>query len=377
MPHLGIVGKAHDLLHERLATVVGRMRLAGDHELHRPVGVEQDPLEPLRVAQHQGESFVRRHAAREPDGADVRVEHALDPAELCLTRAALQPRRAQPATDLVDEPRAQGTPGGPDPCVGHLVDGLPAGRRLDELGADLLLGQVEDLARHPGGRVHAVGDRGDRYVGRVEAGPQAFEHPAAHGAVQLRDAVGPLRQPQPHHGHIEDIGIAVVVRLSPQVEHPLDRNAGTGVVAAEIRRDQLAREAVDAGRHRRVRREDRPGPHGDERLVEGQALDSEFSDALEAEEARVSLVGVEHLGRRCVGRCAVGPQRADAADTEQHLLQQPVLGAAAVQPVGDLTFGRRVGLDVGVQQQQRDAADLRHPDLRREGAARWQADGHG
>ena len=71
---------------------------------------------------------------------------------------------------------------------------------------------------------------------------------------------------------------------------------------------------------------------------------------------------------------AVGAQRPHAADAEQHLLQQPVLAAAAVEPVGDLALGRRVVLDVGVEQQQRHPADLRLPDLRVQRAAAGQVD---
>ena len=50
---------------------------------------------------------------------------------------------------------------------------------------------------------------------------------------------------------------------------------------------------------------------------------------------------------------AVRAQRTDAADAEQHLLPQPVVLAAAVEPVGDAALGRRVLLDVAVEQQQR------------------------
>ena len=100
----------------------------------------------------------------------------------------------------------------------------------------------------------------------------------------------------------------------------------------------------------------------------------ELADALEAEEAGVALVGVEHLGRRGAGEPAYGAQRADAADAEQHLLLQPVVAAAAVEPVGDLALGRRVLLDVGVEQQQRHPADLRPPDLGAQAAAPGQAD---
>ena len=115
-------------------------------------------------------------------------------------------------------------------------------------------------------------------------------------------------------------------------------------------------------------------PRAPRRSQDGVGGD-ELADALEAEEAGVALVGVEHLGGRCAGDAAVGAQRAHAADAEQHLLLQPVLAAAAVQPVGDPALGGVVLLDVGVQQQQRHAADLRDPDAggdeRGRRAGRW------
>ena len=58
----------------------------------------------------------------------------------------------------------------------------------------------------------------------------------------------------------------------------------------------------------------------------------------------------------------VRPHRAGAADAEQQLLQQAVLAAAAVEAVGDGAQLVGVRGDVGVEQQQRDAADRRLPD---------------
>ena len=59
--------------------------------------------------------------------------------------------------------------------------------------------------------------------------------------------------------------------------------------------------------------------------------------------------------------------KAGAADAEHDLLAQPVVGVAAVEPVGDGTqFGIVVG-DVGIQQQQRHPPDLRqHRGIHRE-----------
>ena len=85
-----------------------------------------------------------------------------------------------------------------------------------------------------------------------------------------------------------------------------------------------------------MRGEHRAGAGHLEGGVEGEAgVLGELADPLEAEEAGVALVGVEHLGCGGAGEPGVGADRADAADAEQHLLAEPVLGVAAVEPVGD------------------------------------------
>ena len=219
--------------------------------------------------------------------------------------------------------------------------------------------------------MHAVGDAGDRHLVAVEARPEAAEHLAAHDAVQLADAVGALREPQPHVRHVEHVGVL----LGAEAEDAVDGHPLAGVVAAEVVLDQLEGEPVDPGRHRRVRGEDRAGADGGERLVEVESLVlGQLSDPLEAEEPGVALVGVEHLGLGVPAQLAVRADRADATDAEQHLLQQSVVSAAAVQPVGDLALRRRVVLDVRVEHEQRDAADLRAPDLCAHGAVVGETD---
>ena len=85
----------------------------------------------------------------------------------------------------------------------------------------------------------------------------------------------------------------------------------------------------------------------------------------------MALVGVEDLGVRGSGDPRVRPQRAHPADTEEQLLEQSVLLAAAVEPVGDLAQCLRVLLHVGVEEQQRHPADVGDEDARHErGVAR-------
>ncbi|CAM5538411.1 hypothetical protein STENM327S_09490 [Streptomyces tendae] len=126
--------------------------------------------------------------------------------------------------------------------------------------------------------------------------------------------------------------------------------------------DQLAVEAVDAGRDRGVGGEDGAGPHRFEGGSELQPLVAQFGDAFQAQEAGVALVGVEHLRRGVAGEPAVRAHRPDTSYAEQHLLEEAVLAAAAVEPVGDAAFAVVVLLDVRVEEQQRHPADLGQPD---------------
>jgi len=79
-----------------------------------------------------------------------------------------------------------------------------------------------------------------------------------------------------------------------------------------------------------VRGENRSGPAQLERLREAQPGSHVLTDPLEPEEARMTLVGVEHLGFRVPGDRAERAHRADPAHPEQQLLAKPVLTAPAV-----------------------------------------------
>ena len=130
-------------------------------------------------------------------------------------------------------------------------------------------------------------------------------------------------------------------------------------------------EAVDAGRHRRVGGEDGGGAPGGQGFVPAQRLRAghQFLDPLDAQEPGVALVGVEDLRRGDAGEPLEVAQGLDPAHAQQELLLQPVVTAAAVQPVGDAAGGFVVARNVGVQQQQRNASDVGPPDVRQQAPA--------
>ena len=250
--------------------------------------------------------------------------------------------------------------GPPQLVVGRLGDpGPQVGQGLVPVGQDVARQQVGDLGRDPGVGVHAVGDRPDGRLVRLQVGPQVAEHVPAHLAVELGDAVGPPGQAQAHDRHVERLVRRVPGAVAEGYE-VADLDPDLVAPAAEVLLHQRQREAVDARGHRGVGGEDAAGPHRLDGLgVAEPVAHHQLADALQAQEPGVALVGVEHLGLD-----AHGLQRPDPADAQQDLLAQPVLGVAAVEPVGDAAQVVAVLLDVGVEEVQRHPAHVRLPQLR-------------
>ncbi len=128
----------------------------------------------------------------------------------------------------------------------------------------------------------------------------------------------------------------------------------------EVLVDERGSEAVVAGRHRRVGREDDLRRHTPQRFPRVDAFDDHaLADELERGERAVALVEMEHARRDAERR-----ERADAADAEQQFLPDPDAVVAAVEPRRQLAILGLVALDVRVEQQQRVAADRELPHAR-------------
>ncbi len=152
------------------------------------------------------------------------------------------------------------------------------------------------------------------------------------------------------------VRVGAVVGALAEREQLVERHPALGGELAEVVLHELATEAVDARRHRRVRGEHAAAPHRLDRRGERHARSNLLADPLEAEEPGVPLVHVEHLRID-----AERPQRPNPADAEDDLLAQPVVRVPAVQAVGDLDPVGRVLGEVGVEQVQRDLADVGPP----------------
>ena len=66
-----------NLLDERLAAFVLRMRFAGENELHRPRGVVEQLVQAILIAEQERAAFVGGETSRKTDRQNFRIENAI------------------------------------------------------------------------------------------------------------------------------------------------------------------------------------------------------------------------------------------------------------------------------------------------------------
>ena len=77
----GFAAQLVDLLNERFAAFVARMRFPGEDELHRPRQVVQHAQQPIRIAKKKRAALVSRKAPGETNRQDLRVENGINRAD--------------------------------------------------------------------------------------------------------------------------------------------------------------------------------------------------------------------------------------------------------------------------------------------------------
>ena len=264
--------------------------------------------------------------------------------------AAGEPVERRALADELDQTPALAPARRPQLAVVELIDATPfLGLReptVDVGGPQ----QIAHLGAHPRRHVHTVGDVPDRDRLDGVPGPQRRSTSSARRRRGGADPVGGAAQPQRRLRHPELLLRFVRVRAAERdqlrvVEAELGHHA-----RERVRTCSLGYASLPAG-DRRVSREHDPLARRCDPAVAGAQL--------ERRECRVTLVQVQHA--RIDSERA---QRPRATDSEQHVLREPRVGIAVVQPRRDPPLERRVGGEVGVEQEQRHAADVDPPDPR-------------
>jgi len=362
--HSLLAAEVDELLDELLPLVVARVRLPGEDELDRAFLVQEQPLQPLGVAQQECRALVGGEAPREPDrerlGAQ-RLERGFDllgvgpPAAELIGQARARERDQAFPPALVDPPELD---------VGDPLDVLPDGlvpRLAQPVRPEIAGEERGHLLGDPGAGVDPVGDALDRHLRERHVGPVRLPHPPRNFAVEPAHAVRPGSGPKRQERHVELL--VRILRVPAAVADELVAGKAQLLVeAVEVLFHELRIEDVDPRRHRRMGREDGPRPDEFERLLEREAVPPHgVPDPLEGQEGGVPLV---HMAD---GRLdPQGAEGAQAADAEDDLLLDARLLVSAVELVGDLAIARLVLRRVGVEEVERDASDIHPPDPERD-----------
>ena len=324
-------------------------------DLERPIRVPQQPREPIHVGEQECRALVGREPAGEADGHDRRVERGVGFGQDRRRLAVPGELAAQPTVDEDRELALLAEMRLPEVRARDAVEPLPeavlaaAGVERAQVGVEVPREQLVDRGTHPGRTVDTVRDRLDLVVDDVLPGGVGGL------GVQLADRIRAVGQAQAEGRHVELAGIAV--RAHAQLQDVVDGHATRVEQRAGDAPDELGVEPLVARRDRRVDREHAVAPDPWPRVVQLGAGGDVFARSFGQQERRVALV--EMPDRR---RQRERPDRPDAADAEDELLVQPHLATADVEDVRDRPVLDGVLGDVGVEQQDRHAADLGKPD---------------
>src|SRR5690606_26613158 len=110
-----VVGQPVDAGDQLLALVVGRMGLAGEHELHRSLEVREDRAEAIRVAEDERRALVGGETPSEADRERVGVEERLGARERARARLVAPELPREPTPQEAQALPLQGAPHLPQP----------------------------------------------------------------------------------------------------------------------------------------------------------------------------------------------------------------------------------------------------------------------
>ena len=197
LPEVGIAGILDDLADQRLAGRILGMGFAGDNDLHGPLRIAEDLLQPLDVAKDQGGALVGGEAAGESDGEGVGIEHFAGAPDLGRGSLATGGRLHLARAHETDQPALAAAMRFEQFLVRDIVHLLPD-FGLDEAVApfrlQVLIVKLREIGIQPARQVDTVGDRGNRHLPNRKLRPEVVPHFLRDGAMQAADGVAMRRK---------------------------------------------------------------------------------------------------------------------------------------------------------------------------------------
>src|ERR1700674_2577802 len=221
--------------------------------------------------------------------------------------------------------------------------------------AKMTIVEAKHLRSQPGRNMDAVGNVSDGNRVLQLARKESSPHGAGDFTVQRGYRIGAARELQTEHGHAETF---VTVGILASQRHEIFLGKPEGLAQrSEVLFDQIGIEAIMAGGHRSVGREDHFTGNSRHRHVETDALlfhalANRFEDCKSA----VSFVQVKNSGSD-----AERFQSAQAANAEKQFLMHADAAVASVQTRGHLAVLGSIAFHVGVEEKQITATHFHAP----------------
>src|SRR6266478_4107875 len=174
-----------NLLDERFACVVTRMRFARENELNGSRRVVKQSFQPFLVAKQKDATFISRETARKADGQNFRIKNSIDLADALERFAHALATPSLPFAYKLNETQLKFLVRLPELCIRNIDDAAPKvglGQMFLPC-AEMLLIKRRKLRRHPGLGVDTVRDAGDRHFLHRHAGPDVFPKRSSDFAV--------------------------------------------------------------------------------------------------------------------------------------------------------------------------------------------------
>ena len=218
-----------------------------------------------------------------------------------------------------------------------------------------------NIGDEPGAGVDAVGDVPDgHFVGR-DLRPDVVPHFSARHRRAAADAVDAVGQADGQHRHGESL-LVVGDIFAAQGEEPSSSSLSDGMIARKYL-------SIISGEN--VSMPAGTGVWVVKTLVaitcwRASSKVRWFVSSIMRMRSRARKArGLRSCGRRWAGCSA--PRGADAADAQDDFLLDAHFGSAAVELGGDFAIGGGVFLEIGVEQIERNAADVGAPDFAEDG----------
>ena len=276
------------------ALAIGRMGLAGKDEYDGLAALFQDTGQTVHIGKEQGRTFVRRKAAGKADHQSLGGQPGCHLLLLFVGDGEFFEELRQAGADGFQQVLFLGLASRPEVGIGDVRDAGPflvVGRQFLPAFAQVLLQQRTHGRTGVGGYMDAVGHGENGDLRHRDPLPAFLPHMAGDHTVQGADAVGLHGILEGQDGHLEDVALAAFE--AAHIDQGLPADAHGLDVGLEIGLHAFQREALIAGIHGRMGREQGAAAHHFARLFEGQAiLLHEQADAFEDEEGRMTFVHV-------------------------------------------------------------------------------------